>query len=534
MTWPARGRGQDMIAALVVAAVVAAVFVPALGNGFVNWDDEVNITSNPHFRGFDASRIWWMLTTPVLGQYIPVTWLSLAVDHALWGLEPRGYHATNVFLHAVNAALVFILARRLLGALPLSASVVAALAFGLHPLRVESVAWVTERRDVLSVCLALLAVLAWLAASAREGGVRRRWLAASLAAYAASLLSKQLTMTLPLVLVILDVYPLRRRAWLEKVPYAGLGALGALVALLAIRTASVTAWEQYGLPARLAMTVFSLAFYLSRTLVPLGLSPLYELPATVDPLAAPFLLSVVVVVALTAAAVGLRRRAPWFTAAWAAYVVMLGPVSGLVHAGLQLAHDRYSYLACLPWALLAGAGFGALQDAWRARRLTPPVAAAATAAAVAVMAAWGYLTVAQVPVWRDSLALWGTAVALDPACAACRSNLGRALSEAGRLDEAADELRQAIALRPERPAPHNSLGSVFHRQGRLVEAAREWSVAVRLGPRQAEPLNNLGVLHAELGRFDDAVHYFQAALEARPDFPAARANLARARGSAAR
>lgn len=512
---------------VLVALAVVAVFAPALDNGFVNWDDDGNFTDNPHFRGFSAEHLRWMFTTTLYGHYIPLTWLTLAADYALWGMNPRGYHATNVLLHAVNAALVFLIARRLLHRHAVAAAVTAALAFGLHPLRAESVAWVTERRDLLSGSFVLFALLAYLRAADREGLAHARWLTASLAAFAASLLSKSITMTFPLVLLLLDAYPLRRRALLEKVPFACLGALGAVVSLAALRTTTVTSWEAYGAAPRFAMTMFSLAFYVSRTLVPIGLSPLYELPVTVDPLGREFVLSTVVTVGLTAAAIGWRRRAPWFTAAWSAYVVVVLPISGPVHAGLQLAHDRYSYLSCLPWALLAGAGVGALIDARRRRSISAPVCAASAAAVLVTIAGWSYLTAQQVRVWRDSETLWSAAIAVDPACAICRSNLGSAQLKAGRLDAAFSELLAAIALRPGRATPHNTLGAVLYRQGRYAESAREFDLAVRLKPGFAEPINNLGVLYVHLGKLDEAVRQFEAALKLRPDYVEARENLIR-------
>jgi tetratricopeptide (TPR) repeat protein len=468
-----------------------------------------------------------MFTTPRMGHYIPLTWLTLALDHALWGMNPRGYHATNVLLHAINAALVFLVARRLLAGFPLAAPAFAALAFGLHPLRAESVAWVTERRDVLSGCFLLLALLAYLGAAERAGAARARWLGASLVAFAASLLSKAITMTFPLLLLILDVYPLRRRALREKLPFAALAGLGAALAIAALRTTTVTSWEAYGWSARFAMTMYSLAFYVSRTLVPVGLSPLYELPAHVDPLAPPFVLSVLLVVALTVAAFALRRRAPWLAAAWAAYVVMVLPVSGPVHAGLQLAHDRYSYLSCLPWVLLGGAGVGALIEARRRRAVSSPVFAGAAAVGCALIVGWSYLTVQQIRIWRDSETLWGAAVAVEPGCSVCRGNLGRAHLVAGRLGAAARELRAGIALRPERATLHNTLGAVLYRQGRYTESAAEFSLAARLRPGFAEPINNLGVLEAHVGHLEEAERHFVAALKLQPDYVEARANLIR-------
>ncbi len=529
-----RGEAGPAVVALLIALVVAAVFAPAIGNGFVNWDDDVNITGNPHFRGFSATHLKWMFTTPRMGHYIPLTWLTLAADHAIWGMDPRGYHLTNVLLHAINAALVFLIARRLLRAYPLGAAAFAALAFGLHPLRAESVAWVTERRDVLSGCFVLLSLLAYLRAVDRGRAARARWLGASLGLYAASLLSKAITMSFPLVLVILDAYPLRRRALLEKAPFAAVAGIGAILAVAALRTTTVTSWEAYGGAARFAMAMFSLAFYVSRTLVPLGLSPLYELPPTVHALGPEFLLSTVMTVALTGVAIGLRRRAPWFTAAWAAYVAMVLPVSGIVHAGLQLAHDRYSYLSCVPWALLGGAGVGVLM-ARRRRSIRPGVFAAGATAAILLIAGWSWLTVQQVRIWRSSDALWEAAVDADPTCAVCRGNLGRAYLVGGRLDDAARELRTGIALRPGWATLHNTLGALLYRQRRYQESAAEFSLAVRLRPGFAEPINNLGVVEARIGRLEEAERHFEAALRLQPDYVDARENLARVlRDSAAR
>jgi tetratricopeptide (TPR) repeat protein len=253
------------------------------------------------------------------------------------------------------------------------------------------------------------------------------------------------------------------------------------------------------------------------------------MPAVLDPLAPEFVLSAAMTLGLTAAAIRFRRRAPWFGAAWAAYVLMVLPVAGPVHTGLELAHDRYSYLSCLPWALLAGAGVGALWTARRRGTLSAPVFAASASAVIAVLAGWTYLTVQQVRVWRTSETLWRAAVAVDAACSVCRSNLGRALLDTGRLDEAEREFRASVELWPGRANPHNSLGVVFYREGRLADAAREFAIAARLKPGFAMPLNNLGVLQAHSGRLEEARQSFEAALRLAPDYAEARENLARVR-----
>jgi len=201
--------------AALLAVLTAAVFAPALLNGFVEWDDEVNFVKNPHYRGFGVSQLGWMFTTTLMGHWIPVTWLTFGLDYVVWGMNPLGYHLSNVVFHALAVALAYLVALRLLGTAPWEqgtrhvAAAAGALFFGLHPLRAESVAWVTERRDVLSTALFLLSILLYLRAHDAPQS-RRRTLALSLGAFGLAIASKSMVMTLPAVLLILDVYPLRR------------------------------------------------------------------------------------------------------------------------------------------------------------------------------------------------------------------------------------------------------------------------------------------------------------------------------------
>jgi hypothetical protein len=353
--------------AFALIVVTAAVFAPSLLNGFVDWDDEINITRNVWFRGWSAAHVHWMLTNTLMGHYIPVTWISFALDHAIWGMNPFGYHLANVVLHALNAALVFLIALRLLAyatVWPIEARRLAAgiatLFFAWHPLRAESVAWVTERRDVLSGFFFLLSVLGYLAAQERSGRARRLPLIASIVAFGLALLSKSIVMGLPLVLFVLDVYPLRRitlsraglaAGWhvvMEKIPYAILGIAGAAVAYYGVHSNQfLTPMEAYPWPARVAMAFYSFWFYVATTAMPIGLSPLYELPASLSPVEPRFLGPMLGVTAITAVAFAMRRRRPALLAVWLSYAIILGPVSGIVHSGFQLAHDRYSYLSCI-------------------------------------------------------------------------------------------------------------------------------------------------------------------------------------------
>src|SRR5438093_6080429 len=368
----------ERILPLAIVLAVVAVFAVGLRNEFVQWDDQVNLVENPHFRGLAPRHLAWMLTTTLMGHYIPVTWLSFGLDYVLWGMQPAGYHFTNLVLHAANAVLVYWLARRLLAAARPDTSemalragaAVAALFFAIHPLRAESVAWATERRDVLSALLFLTCVLTYLRAASAEGA-RRRLLAVSVVAFALAMLAKSIVMTLPLLLIVLDWYPLRRlspvpstwrgpeprRALLEKLPFVAVAVAGAAVSYWAVaHHGYFTPGTKYPLPSRLAVAFYSMVFYVSKTVLPTDLSPLYELPVRVDPSAPEFLLSAVATMLLSVTLVALPARWPAGPRAYARSAIMLAPVGGLVHAGFQLARDRYSYLSCLGFAVLVGGG----------------------------------------------------------------------------------------------------------------------------------------------------------------------------------
>src|SRR5881396_482688 len=288
---------------LLVVLCTLAAFLPTLQNHFVNWDDDKNFLDNPYYRGLAWTQLRWMWTTH-LGHYIPLTWMTFGLDYLLWGMNPLGYHLTNLLLHSANGVVFFfvvcrILARALPGlserghALAVSAGV-AALVFAIHPLRVESVAWVTERRDVLSGLFYLVAILLYLRAC--EGMARGRgWYWLSVAVFVCALLSKSMVVNLPIVLLILDVYPLRRlggfvgwwcgparRVYVEKIPFVFLAAAASAVALMAqLSVHTVTSLAQLSVPGRLAVSAYGLSFYLWKTVAPMNLSPLYELPPTV-------------------------------------------------------------------------------------------------------------------------------------------------------------------------------------------------------------------------------------------------------------
>src|SRR5437899_6067043 len=402
-------RWVHWLVPLLIAVVTFAAFLPALHNQFVNWDDDKNFLENPHYRGLGWTHLRWMWRTTQLGHYIPLTWMTVGLDYLLWGMNPLGYHLTNLLLHAANAVVFFFVARRMLTlalpdpserghALAVSAGV-AALVFAIHPLRVESVAWVTERRDVLSGLFYLSTILMYLRACER-GARGRGWYWAAVGLFAGALLSKSMVVNLPFVLLILDVYPLRRlggfvgwwseparRIYIEKIPFVLLAAAASAIAVMPQSSVHAAAsLPSLSLPGKLAVAAYGLGFYPRKMVVPVNLSPLYELPRTVDPMAPPFILSYALVLAIMAIVLALRRRVPGLPAAWVAYVVVLLPVLGFFQSGPQIAADRYTYLAGLGGAILAGAG---LLSCWRTSRTsktgtptTLPIAGVATCVVV--------------------------------------------------------------------------------------------------------------------------------------------------------
>ena len=577
-------RWVRWLAPLLVALFTLAAFLPALQNQFVNWDDKDNFLDNPHYRGLGWTHLRWMWTTH-RGHYIPLTWMTLGLDYLLWGMNPFGYHLTSLLLHAANAVVFFFVVHRILTlALPSPserghalavAAGFAALVFAIHPLRVESVAWVTERRDVLSGLFYLSAILMYLRACER-GARGRGWYWAAVGLFAGALLSKSMVVNLPFVLLILDVYPLRRlggfvgwwseparRIYIEKIPFVLLAAAASAIAVMAQSSVHAAAsLAQLSVPGRLAVAAYGLGFYPRKMVVPVNLSPLYELPRTVDPMAPPFILSYALVLAIMAIVLALRRRVPGLPAAWVAYVVVLLPVLGFFQSGPQIAADRYTYLAGLGGAILAGAG---LLSCWRTSRTsktgtptTLPIAGVATCVVVGL----GALTWNQAQVWHDSEKLWTHALARDPQSSIAENNLGvvradqsklaeaiehyqralqmrpdyadayfnlgNALLQQGKLAEASDHYRQALAIKRDHARAHNNWGVVLARQGKLAEAGDHFQAALHIGPDNADAHTNLGNALFQQGKLAEASDHFRQALRLKPDHAAAQSGLVQA------
>ena len=523
----------------IVALLTLLLFLPALANDFVNWDDERNFVLNPNYRGLGWAEIEWMWTSHLLGRYVPITWMTLGLDYTIWGMNPLGYHLTSVLYHTVNAMLFYLLALALLGIalrdrpkemqarIPIGA-LFAGLVFALHPLRVESVAWVTERRDVVSGMFFLLAILAYLRGNPDVPGapIRRKYYWACFGFFILALLSKEIAVTLPVILLILDVYPLRRlngAGWLsrsgrgillEKLPFFVLsladGALALYIGKLEGITASIIHVNWF---SRLAISLYGLAFYLWKTLLPFNLAPFYALtPHKIDPRALPFQLSAIVVVLVTAGVLVARRKYPSVLAAWLAFTVILIPVLGVFHNGRQITADRYSYLACLGWAIFGGGILIVLQ-----RREV------ALAAAIAIFGL-AFLTFRQIGVWRNSETLWAQAISVAPSFIAY-NNMGLVYAARGDNAGAIEQYRRSIQMDGDYELSHNNLGASLLEFGLNDEAISEFQTALKLKPDLANSHNGWGQALLAQGKVDEAIEHFRAAVQIDPSYDSARTNL---------
>lgn len=472
---------RPLLGAAVFLATLAA-FWPALRNDWT-WDDRDRFLENPNYRGFSAATVQWMLTSVTVVHYQPLSWLTHAVDFALWGMDPWGYHFDSLIFHAANAV-AFYWVLLLLLKRP-AAAAAGALLFSLHPLRVECVAWITARHDLVAALFALLATALYL--KSIEGGPR--WFWGSVGCFAASLLSKTAGLALPVVLLILDVCPLRRfgrRALMEKLPYAALAlAAGIASIMLAVRAPAAVSWERHPLPARLAQAAYGLCFYPGKTLAPVDLSPLYPLPLPLKVSEARFAIAAVLGMTATVVLFALRRRCPAALAAWGAYAALILPVLGVTQLGGQIAADRYAYLACLPFAALAAAGVAALR----------PVAVVAPLAVAVLL---GFLSGRQCTVWKDNLTLWTHAVEITPGPIALAAR-GGAYHARGDLAAAYVDYSTAIDLGLEHWLPYNSRGAILMARGQEDDALKDFETAIRLKPGEAAPRVNRALLRLARG-----------------------------------
>ncbi len=528
---------RPVLVALLLSIGSLVAFWPVFNAGFLNYDDDKYVTSNPHvITGISEANLVWAFTSFHASNWHPLTWLSHMTDAQLFGLSPAGHHFTNLAIHTINAILLFLLLNHGTGK-PWRSAMVAAL-FALHPLHVESVAWVSERKDVLSTFFFLLTILSFSRyAKERPGrslGKSACFYGLALAAFALGLMSKPMLVSLPFVLMLLDVWPLGRirlddwpsatRSLLklipEKIPFLILSAASCAVTFLAQnRGGAVMDAETLPLMDRLANVPVSYFRYLMKTVWPSDLAIFYPLktwPALSSLLIAMLLLGWLGLITFFA-----RRRPYLFTGSWFFFGTLV-PVIGLVQVGLQSMADRYTYIPLIGIFVMFVWGLGDLAGHFRWR---PGLVGISGVALAGILMS---LTHLQAVRWASSETVFRHALEVTQDNFIAHQNLGLALTRAFRLKPAAAQFRQAVALRPGFPQAHNNLGLTIYGLGRVDEAIAEFGEALRLDPTLAQAHKNLGNAFMTKGDTELALTHFDQAIALKPGFVEAHYDLAAA------
>lgn len=513
-----------LIASVLVAMVAIGLYSRAPANGFVGWDDDVYVTGNLHLRdGLTPATIRYAFTTADASNWHPVTWLSYLVDVEMFGTGPWGFHATNVALHGANAALLLWLLWSATGALIPSLAV--ATLFAVHPLHVESVAWISERKNVLSTSLWLLTMIAYVGWTRRPRPAGYLLVTVGLAL---ALMAKPMAVTAPFVLLLLDYWPLDRvrlgwrRLVAEKLPLFALVVAASVVTYVVQRGAGAMSTGQgYALPDRIENAVWSYGRYLLKAAWPTRLAAFYPHPQG----ALPDWQVALVGLALAAVTAGLfaaRAHARPVLVGWLWYLGTLVPVIGLVQVGSQAMADRYAYVPLIGIFVAVAFGAAALVRSDLLRRDL------LTALTVTFTVALAMTTWRQVGIWRDTETLFGHTIRLEPKAWVANYNLGNAFALKGDHDEAMARFRAVIRDQPGFAPAYGGLGNALSTVNRNAEGVAFLERAVQLNPALADAHNNLGIAYAALGRRDDAVKALRTAVSLDPGMIEAHLNLAMA------
>ena len=515
-------RWQTVAVCIVLDAITFAVFGQTLNHEFINYDDNEYVYNNPAVaRGVTFKGIVWAFTHVHSTNWHPLTWLSHMLDCQLYGLHPAGHHLTNVLLHTATVIALFLVLRQMTGALWRSAFVAAV--FAIHPLRVESVAWVAERKDVLSGLFFMLTIGAYVRYARRPSSGARFGLVLLL--FAMGLMCKPMLVTLPLVLLLLDYWPLRREETtvglvMEKLPLLALSATFCIVTLFA-QHGAFQSTESYSLPLRFGNGLVTCLVYLGQMVWPSGLAVFYPYPFKGLP-AWEAGLAAMLLAGFTVLAWGERKTQPWLLTGWLWYLTMLLPVIGIIQVGMQAQADRYTYLpqigiyVAVTWLATEWAA------KWHVGRVA--IGGLMTAViAVLMVCAWE-----QTGYWKNSEILWTHALACTTGNYVAHNNLGDDLLKKGRLDEAIAQCQTALEIRAGNAESHYNLGTAFLRKGRLDEAIVQCQIVLKMRPNDADAHYILGTAFLQAGRLDEAITQCQDVLQIQPDYVEARSNLGNA------
>ena len=519
--------------ALTLATILA--YWQVAGHEFVNFDDKDYVYQNSHVQtGLTKENVVWAFTSVHASNWHPITWLTHMADVELYGLNPGGHHLSNLFIHIASTLLLLILLYRLTGSVWKSGFV--ASMFALHPLHVESVAWVAERKDVLSGFFWFLTLLLYAIYVQKS---QLKFYILAIVAFALGLMSKPMLVSLPVVMLIIDFWPLDRyniknetgaincRAKLpllvlllkEKIPFFICSVISAAVTIYAQKQGgAVQTVEMLPLGMRLANACTAYVKYIGKMLWPSDLAVYYPFP--VDIPSWQVLFSLVVLLALTATSIRFGRTRPYLPAGWFWFLVTLVPVIGIVQVGAQSMADRYTYLPLV--GLFIAAAWGGAE--WAGK--VPHRQGVLAIATFLTIAACVSLTWRQVRYWQNSMVLYRHALQVTSGNYVMHSTLGAALAEKGLLDEAIAEYRRVLEINPYFVDGHYNLGIIYAKNGNLEQAISEYKKALAMSPDNVDALNNLGIAYATQGHLDSSIEQFRKVTSLNPYHGEARYNLA--------
>ena len=551
---PSRGpmdgkhRNFVLVACICLALATLALYSRAVHNPFMHVDDQSYVTENLHVQaGVAWQTLAWALTATEAENWHPLTWISHALDYQLYGLNPAGHHATNIVLHALNAVLLFLVLFRATGAG--GRSLLVAALFALHPLNVESVAWIAERKNLLSTLFFLLALAAygWYA---RKPDLKRYL--AVVALFALGLAAKPMVITLPFVLLLLDYWPLERiRGWdaaslstlrgaksrqktrvqegaaekvfrapqfpfsrlvLEKLPFLALCAGSAAITIIAQRTHAIQTFAIYPFAGRIENALYSYAAYIWKTFWPTRLAFLYPYPRDGRSVWL-LILAGVFFVAVSVLVWKLRRTRPYLVTGWLWYLGTLVPVIGIVQVGDQAMADRYGYIPLIGIFVMIVWG---VADAADRRQLSVPLR---TAVAGAVLAVLSFLTWRQIAFWRSDYDLWSHTVAVTKHNVVADESLSKALMQLGRPQDAIAGFEEAARLNPRDPFRHVNLAAALVESDHLTDAIFQYESTIKVSSNptiQARCYESIAAIYDELGDFAQIRDNYRLALQADP------------------
>ncbi len=529
-------RHRDILVCLFLVTACICAYWQVINCDFVNFDDPKYITENVHIQsGLTLESLNWAFTSTYASNWHPLTWLSHMLDFQFYGMNPGRHHLTNLLLHLANALLLYVVFRKMTGSLWQS-GIVAAL-FAIHPLHVESVAWVSERKDVLSTFFWMLTMgsYTWYVANPAV----TRYLLVGLF-FVLGLMSKPMLVTLPFVLLLLDFWPFYRfrfkdtdengglqqkaiavRLILEKIPLFVLSALSSTMTFYAQKHGgSVISLDVIPLKARIANALVAYVAYIGNMVYPAKLAALYPFYGDVPywKIAGACLL----LVAVSLLAFRVIKRRPYVTVGWLWYVGTLVPVIGVVQVGTQSMADRYTYVPLIGLFIIVAWGIPELVAKWRFRNIWLATSAAVL---VAILMA---VTWKQVRYWKDGITLFEHTLEVTSNNWLAHNNLGHALFKKGRIDDAIEQYLKALHLKPGHEKAHNNLGNALEKKGLFEEAVEHYLFALRINPDYAEAYNNLGNALHKQGRIEEAIERYLTALQIKPDYSGAHYNLGNA------